>query len=477
MHLISGPPPKMRSPSKVRSVLTLFGIVLVLVAGCSANYSSIYRLKKLDDQKSAVLTIDAKQRAILISKDNRPSAVAKFCSEPSPDVFSVIAQAFTASGSFSKSADPASLQAALSAAFSSSEQGSTIPRTQTVNMLRELMFRTCERYLNGGYTGSELPIQAVRDQRLMVSILAIEQLTGAIAPKPVVLGATAGTTPGNSSEAIVRLDDARKDRDAAQQDLVKAQEAFDNQNGDSKVCDAITAALAAGTELTDDQKTAQPGCADATSKLATAKKQSADKQQQYSDLQRLSTGLGASTSASVATPTEGAELKENTESVNAVAAAVQAIVAANFNDGTEVMLFCLRTLGEAPQWVKNDQIDDIQKRQLSGLCVDYLKENTAAAVAQKAADKARLESEIAQSQAAMIRTTDALFDSYWPHLELILKDPKQKAAFVESLRKRVIPSDAPAITNCFSAATTKDAAHACFSDLPSDVKRTLAGGK
>jgi hypothetical protein len=95
------------------------------------------------------------------------------------------------------------------------------------------------------------------------------------------------------------------------------------------VIERIAGALAAGTDLTDEQKKAQQKCADATSKPTAAKKQLADKQQQYSDLQRLSTGAGGSTSASVATPTDGAALAGNTESVSTVAAAAQAIVADN----------------------------------------------------------------------------------------------------------------------------------------------------
>lgn len=182
----------------------LFILATFLLSACSANHNSIYRNEKIPDEDS-VISIDAKQRIIISNKKNK---IRQFCSEPSPDVFTVVAQALSAGGSFGKSAEPASIEAVLNLAFSSAEQGSTIPRTQTINMLRELMFRTCERYLNGAYNGFEMSVQAVRDQRLMVSILAIEQITGAVIPKPIVISASGASSAKCGDEAIVRLDDA-----------------------------------------------------------------------------------------------------------------------------------------------------------------------------------------------------------------------------------------------------------------------------
>lgn len=233
-------------------------IALASLAGCSANHNSIFRLNDLKDAPATVITIDAKQRSILVAhrllKDGKPdpNSVRAFCAEPSPDVFSVIAQSLSAGGSFGKSANPASMEAALNLSYGSAEQGSTIPRTQTINMLRELMFRTCERYLSGGYDATELSLQAIRDQRLMVSILAIEQLTGAVTPKPVMISATGSGGAGASGEAIVRLDDARKDRDKAAGAFASASTAYEQVNGTDKVCDAIEDKKE--DELTDAQK-------------------------------------------------------------------------------------------------------------------------------------------------------------------------------------------------------------------------------
>ncbi|PWR23024.1 hypothetical protein [Zavarzinia compransoris] len=167
------------------------------LAGCDANFNSIYRSNTLDGDGAEIVLIDAKQRSILTATvptevkvtrardvfgaipgqtETQTVAIQRFCAEPSPDVFSVLAQSYSGALGFGQATDPKTLEVALRAAFSRAENGSTISRTQTINMLRELMYRTCERYMGGGYDELELSIQAVRDQRLIVSILAIEQL-------------------------------------------------------------------------------------------------------------------------------------------------------------------------------------------------------------------------------------------------------------------------------------------------------------
>jgi len=112
---------------------------LLALGGCSANHHSIYRHQAMDTP--SLTAVDAKQRVILAAEPSASASVKtpRFCAEPSPDVFAVIAQALSAGGSLGQSADPKSLQLAMNAAFSSSEQGATIPRTQTINMLRELI--------------------------------------------------------------------------------------------------------------------------------------------------------------------------------------------------------------------------------------------------------------------------------------------------------------------------------------------------
>ncbi|MGN2248417.1 hypothetical protein ACFWZ3_17215 [Frateuria sp. GZRR35] len=384
----------------------------------------------------------------------------RFCAEPSPDVFSVVAQSLSAGGTLSKGADPATLQAALNAAFSSSEQGSTIPRTQTVNMLRELMYRTCERYLSGGYDAAELSVQAVRDQRLMVSILAIEQLTGAVAPKPVVIAATGMGATGASGEAVVRLDDARKARDKAAANAKIAAADYENVNGESKVCDAIKDKPA--TELTDDQKTKVEQCAarrEAQTKALADQTSTAAAYEELSSLAR-SGGVTVATSTSATAP--GGIDRADVNNVSDVGKRVQEIVAANFNDGTEVMLFCLRMLNnEAAKGASPPQQADLKK-----VCVDYLGESVRAQQLRQAegvARSARIEHE----------GTAANFEKFWtPARQSLFADAAKRATFAADLRPMLAPSEST-IADCFAAATTKAQVETCFVALSPAVQREL----
>ena len=92
------------------------------------------------------------------------------------------------------------MKAALQFSRSISESGASIGlRTQTITVLRDMMYRLCERYLNGATTESEFVTQAGRDRRLIVSVLAIEQLTGAVQPRTVVVGASSHSPAGRAA--------------------------------------------------------------------------------------------------------------------------------------------------------------------------------------------------------------------------------------------------------------------------------------
>jgi hypothetical protein len=443
--------------TNVDSILLLIvAIALVVLSGCSANHKSIYRHERVTDS-SSVTTIGAKQRAILSTTS---SNVRQFCSEPSPDVFSVVAQALSAGGTFSKSADPASIEAALKFAFSDSEQGSSIPRTQTINMLRELMFRTCERYLNGAYNGLEMSIQAVRDQRLMVSILAIEQITGAVTPKPVVVGTSGAASAGLGDTAIVRLDDALKAKHSAEESHKKAEKAFNELNGDNKECDAISDAVKKSEALNDDQKKKQPKCDEARTTLASAKSLLTEKTDHYSDLKRLASVSGINASTSLSSSATGGLDRAHGASVDNVAKTVKEIVELNFDYDTEVMLFCQKSL-------TGDEFSKLSPTALASLqasCLGYLARRVEL-------EQQKLVDEIQESQARMEAADWTDFERQWATLEKLFNAGK-KDDFIKALKKKLItPYQSKA--DCFSSANSKDSYFKCFESLPSGLKRNL----
>lgn len=444
--------------------------VATMLNACTANQNSIYRVRSLSDTGTHVITMDAKQRSLLsafrlLDRNGKPNgtAVRAFCAEPSPDVFSVVAQSLSAGGSFGKSADPTSVQAALNLAFSSAEQGSTIPRTQTINMLRELMYRTCERYLSGGYDPTELSLQAIRDQRLMVSVLAIEQLTGAVTPKPAAIGAAGSGAAGITGDALIRLDDARQARDKAVKAYDDARSTYDEANGTDKVCDAI--AGKAEADLSDAQKAKVKPCAEAKTAKDKALADQTTRTAAYQELSTLARSGGVSAATSVTSDAPGRIDQSRSGEIASVSDAVKAIVERNFNDTTETMMFCLRVL-------RSDSASGLvvpagKEDALRSVCVQYLERGVQAA-------EQRLAGEIATAQLRMSDTADARFQQFWTaDRRAAFAADQKRTALVSTLRPKIQAAERGK-ADCFTAVRDEAAAKSCFLALtPADQRNIL----
>jgi hypothetical protein len=217
------------------------------LGGC-ANWNSIHRTSRLATTDGAtIITVDAKQRHLLLMPETEANARTKWrvCAEAAPDVFSAFAGSFGAKGS--KSGGELSI--------ASAETAASIERTQTINLLRESFFRTCERYASGAINRAQFIIQAARDQRSMVSVLAIEQLTGAVRPRPTIIsgpGTSATTLSGADAADLIKdyiaaRDKAKAERDLAQTQVTTAEGAggacADGDAKDEAQCTALKAEL------------------------------------------------------------------------------------------------------------------------------------------------------------------------------------------------------------------------------------------
>ncbi len=444
-------------------ITSLFAtMALIALTGCSANYHSIYRHQAVETP--SITTVDAKQRVILAARQTSDSNtdVTRFCAEPSPDVFAVIAQAISAGASFGQSGDPKTIEAALNAAFSTSEQGSTIPRTQTTNMLREVMYRTCERYLNGGISDVELSLQAVRDQRLIVSILAIEQLTGVVTPKPVVIGAAATGSSGSSgADAVVRIDDQNKVVQQKIDALKKKQTAYDDLNGAAKDCENIAKAIADKKEdgLSQALKDKRPKCEVASTELDTAKKEKAFAEEHYGKLNSAvsSGGIPVVVGSSLMVPVAGGGLDGSQSSAIAqTASIVKDIVDSTFKQD-EFLFLCLKVL-------KGD--DSLGK--LGENCLAYIQSKINL---EKERNEVATADVVAAKQAIQDRT-DALFNQFWGRIS---EGDMPAPAKLEAVKKNIDARDWPA---CFANAKSKADYQNCFNSntVVARQKRNLAKG-
>jgi hypothetical protein len=430
-----------------------------VLAGCSANHNTAFRHQSITG--SSVTLIDAKQRAIYSRFAGSGNAeIQRFCAEPSPDVFSVVAQAFSGGVNFGKTADPKALEVALNAAFNSAEQGSTIPRTQTINMLREMMFRTCERYLSGGINELELPLQAIRDQRLMVSILAIEQLTGAVTAKPVVIGASASGSSGSSgAEAALRLDDLQKDLQAKKTAEGKKQAAYDELNGESKDCQAIATAVAGNKAdgLSEALKTKRPKCEAASSELAKAKTDRTEAATHYAKIAEVASagGIPVSVNTALMTPVAGGGLdRAHSSDVAEVAAAVRAIVSDTF-DQDEFLFMCLKIIGGS-----SDKASTIQDN-----CVSYIKSKVDLQKARNESERTEIEA----MQSKIQQHVGELFDQFWALVKTA--DDQIDASKLKALKPKIAHWPA-----CLDASKTKSDAKKCFDGARAQQRRDLAKG-
>lgn len=156
----------------------------LLLASC-ANLHSIYRKKNLDD-KSTAIAVDAKQR-FLISRED--TDLRKVCMEPSPDVFSVLSASLGASAEYKDVSASLRMQLAESAA--------TIGlRTETIQLLRDAMYRICELAWNDDMSGETAALLHERYQKSMVTLAAVAALADAARPVQVGIGSRTSMTPG-----------------------------------------------------------------------------------------------------------------------------------------------------------------------------------------------------------------------------------------------------------------------------------------
>lgn len=236
----------MRYGKNLRLVMTLrvglLALVIVGLSGC-ARLNSIYRSENLDKDSAHIVSIDAKQRVVLTNPASKKTTttttfsdskagedktateaaqtktvqtqidetVLRFCAEPPPDVFTALASSLGAEVSLSKSA---TLDTAIATkvATTLSENAATIERAQTVNILREVMYRNCERYLSGAINREEFIVQAARDQQLIVQVLAVEQITGVSRAQSTALTTVAkAAVNGVSDTGLEILANAKKD--------------------------------------------------------------------------------------------------------------------------------------------------------------------------------------------------------------------------------------------------------------------------
>lgn len=220
--------------------LPAMAITTCLLSGC-ANWNSIFHTFSTADKKS--VSIDAKQRVIIT--DGERGIV---CAEPSPDALSALSASLNASV-----ITPERLTAQLAA--SNAESATSIGlRTQTIQLLRDAMYRVCEGYMSRALSGPDFLKIHRRYQNLMLGLLAVEQLTGTVTPHPVVLN---GTSNGGGARDLLQVQEAvnagSAEWESSKSDLASSKKTAESESNSLSTIEKEVAALEAQVK-TDPSK-------------------------------------------------------------------------------------------------------------------------------------------------------------------------------------------------------------------------------
>lgn len=174
------------------------------------------------DLRAGSISIDVKQRVVFSQERQKKDELVAtvVCAEPSPDALTVLG----ASGGLSLTS-AAGKATQLSGALS--ETGASIGlRTQSIQLLRDAMYRLCEGYAAGAVSEKDFSAMQRRYQSTMMGLIAIEQLTGPIVASQALLASNAAASAG-AAAGDAAVDSAKSSADLAATAALDAESELD----------------------------------------------------------------------------------------------------------------------------------------------------------------------------------------------------------------------------------------------------------
>lgn len=336
-------------------------LALALLLPSCANLNSIYRANvPLSNNRPVIIATDAKQRHLTMVPDGANGW--RMCAEAAPDVFTALSTSASADLSLDKT--DAEKNAQARAAFAIAEAAGTVERTQTVNLLRESLYRTCERYLGGAISRSTFVVQSGRDWRAMIAILAIEQLTrSAKPPATILIPGSTGAAISGSPELMREYAGASAKRNQAETKVKELTPKAENK------CEKADATQKAQCEA--DKEVAKKSLAEAQAEQAAA-------QAKVDELLKLAQtmsgqGVTSTTTPSGSSVTSNDKYEPKETDMAKVSDAVKAITLKAF-DTDETQLFCLQILTTSAddKSYKLASRDNPAQESVEDLCAAYL---------------------------------------------------------------------------------------------------------
>ena len=336
----------------------IVNIIIIFSFVACADFNSIGRMTKLpgpEGNEGIAIHLDAKQRIVFAK------AFGAICAEPSPDALSAFANSLGAGVSVPQ-------QGAGSIALALQESAASIGlRTQSIQLLRDSLYRTCEAYYSRGLNSAQLMELHMRFQDVMVGILAIEQLTGVVVARQVALGGTSNATASSQLAQIDGLlENAKANETAKEQRLQQAEN--DNQTKQSRVDAKEQELNSARSESPQDTKKIErlvkelsdlrqqlklaEGNVESANDLADQAKETREAIEKNHGAALTAANAAASGTAEFATPASVVNLSD--QSTQAIATAVEKIVTVITNK-PRVVEKCLDILSSSNN-VKNPTI-------------------------------------------------------------------------------------------------------------------------
>ena len=159
------------------------------IDGCSRPF---YKAFPLDTSPPTSLSLDARQRVVLVTDQGGPQGDRRVvCAEPSPDVFAAAA----ISAGLDAKVGPDTIGGSLTSAESA---GALAFRSQTIQLLRDGLYRACEAYLNGVIKADEYGRIIAAYDEMLITLLAVEGLTQHASSALPTVKAHAATGPSGS---------------------------------------------------------------------------------------------------------------------------------------------------------------------------------------------------------------------------------------------------------------------------------------
>lgn len=249
-------------------------VMLATLAACTTQPGTINNRLNLESDETAL--IGSRQRAIInipVADSPRPGLITPrrvVCAEPSPDVALAIAQSFGAGLSI-LGGGGAQGSGALSGA-SAEGVASLVERTQSIQLLRDQMYRTCEAYGNGAITGTTYNLRMAKYDKAMVTLMLGEVAGGAFGRSGAAIG---GKAEGKASSDASLVIDMLREVEQSQKAVEDAQQ--EEKDAEAKVADKKEIAEKDGDETAARQAENDAAVTEAERELATVHRKVQDK--------------------------------------------------------------------------------------------------------------------------------------------------------------------------------------------------------